>query len=299
MSDGSHAVTVISPYDVYGSGERGPYPFELFHSKCLAQGDSWFSIGSIPPGLTTNILAELELTNSVVVVNCARPGKELQHMTDTTTEPMFDRLLAGKLALRWDAILLSGGGNDLIDAATVGPTATADKRLLATPAERGTGPLQADQYISARGWATFETHLTAVFNAFVDRRDSGINKDVPLVFHTYAHIMPRPAPAGPGHGPWLQPAMVAFAIPPAAWLSVSDALIDKLAGLFSGLIGARQAKDPNCSLYMVDTRWKAQLTLADQAATGPSADFENEIHPTVGGYKKLGVVWRETLDTLI
>lgn len=293
-----HRVSFIDPYRVAApTGEQPAADFDLFERKCLAQGDSWFSIGSLPPGLTSNILAQLELMRSAAVVNCARPGKFLSHMTDTSSEPIFLRLFRGKLAIKWDAILFSGGGNDLIDAASVGPTAPPDQRLLATAAERGPGPLSGDQYISQLGWTTFETHLRSVFTPLVDLRDSGVNKHVPMVFHTYAHIMPRPAPVGFGHGPWLQPAMDAFGVPTTDWLSVSDALMDRLAKLFARLIAERQTVDPACELYLVESR-PAPLILGDQTATGSSGDFLNEIHPTRAGYAKLADVWRTTLDPI-
>jgi len=105
-------------------------------------------------GLTSNLLAQMELTRSAAVVNCARPGVELAHMTDTSTQQNFRKLLTGRFAVKWDAILFSGGGNDLIDAASVGPTEPPDLRLLATQAERGPDPASGDAYISAPGWQT-------------------------------------------------------------------------------------------------------------------------------------------------
>jgi hypothetical protein len=294
----SQQVTVISPWQVAGSGQTGAFPFELFDAKCLAQGDSWFSIGAFPPSFTTNVLAEMQLAKHVVAVNCARPGKVLQHMTDTASEPMFLRLLTGPLAYKWDAILISGGGNDLIDAASVGPDAPPDQRLLLKPGERGSGALSGDDYIGDAGWKTFADHLTVVFNQLLDVRDGGINQGVPLAMHTYAHIMPRPAPAGLGFGPWLLPAMQAFAVPPSDQLAVSEALIDRLAVLLQTLMADREAAHPNSALHLVDTR-TAQLQLADPAATATSGDFVNEIHPTAGGYVKMAAVWRQTLDTLL
>ncbi|MGZ5130336.1 MAG: hypothetical protein ACXWCU_13235 [Caldimonas sp.] len=294
----AQALTVISPGAVSGTGETGQFPFEMFDARCLAQGDSWFSIGAFPPAFTTNVLQEMKLTKHVVAVNCARPGKVLQHMTSTMSEPAFLRLLTGPLALKWDALLVSGGGNDLIDAARIGPGQPPHLRLLATPAERGTGPLQGDDYISDPGWATFVAHLTIVFNQLVDLRDSGLNHGIPLALHTYAHVMPRPAPAGFGFGPWLQPAMLAFAIPASDWLAVSAALMDRLVALLQQLIADRQAAQPNCAVHLVDTR-AAQLVVGDQTATGSSGDFVNEIHPTTGGYAKVAAVWRATLDPLL
>jgi hypothetical protein len=92
-------------------------------------------------------------------------------------------------------------------------------------------------------------------------------------------------------------ALTAFAVPAAAWLGVSNALIDRLARLLEAIVSARRAIDPACALHLVDTR-SAPLVLASQAATGSSGDFLNEIHPRRVGYDKLAAVWRQTLDAL-
>ena len=293
----NHRLTLIDPLRVLNNAGR-PEEFDLVERVLLAQGDSWFSIGSLPPGLTSNLLAQMELTRSAAVVNCARPGIELSHMTDTSSQQSFRKLLAGLFAVKWDAILFSGGGNDLIDAASVGPGAQPDLRLLATMGERGQNPASGDGYISDPGWKTFETHMTEVFNSVVALRDSGINHQVPMVFHTYAHIMPRPAPVAPGHGPWLQPAMVAFAVPPDKWLAVSSALMDRLAKLFTQLMDVHRAADPNCELHLVDSR-PVPIVTGDQNDTGSSGDFLNEIHPTREGYTKLATSWRGPIDDIL
>ena len=293
----NHRLTPVDPLRVLNSGGH-PEEFDLVERILLAQGDSWFSIGSFPPGLTSNLLAQMELTRSAAVVNCARPGSQLAHMTDTSTQQTFRKLLAGRFAVKWDAIVFSGGGNDLIDAASVAPNQQPNLRLLATAAERGPDPTSGDDYISLPGWQTFETHMTAVFDALVAFRDSGINRQVPMVLHTYAHIMPRPAPVAPGHGPWLEPAMNAFAVPPHDWLAVSTALIDRLADLFGRLVAAHRATDPGCALHLVDSR-PIPLQLGDPNATGPSGDFFNEIHPTRGGYTKLAAAWRVPVDQIL
>jgi hypothetical protein len=292
------APIVISPLAATGSGETGPYPFDLFQRKCLAQGDSWFSIGALPPTRTTRIVAELRLLQSTVIVNCARPGALLHRMTDTTRAPDFRRLLTGRLATHWDAILLSGGGNDLIEAVGAPPTADPAQRLLRTPDERGAGPLAPADYISAAGWATFSDHLGVVFNQLIDLRDSGINRGTPLVWHNYARVMPRPAPAGPGFGPWLLPALDKFSVPPAARLDVADELLSRLKRLIDDLTAARKAADPNCNVFVADSM-SQDIVLAAADATDESGDWINEIHLTRGGYRKCAQAWQQVLDVLL
>jgi len=289
----AHRVSFVDPAWVIKNAGNPP-EFDLVERKCLAQGDSWFSIGSIPPGVTSNILAQLELTRSAAVVNCARPGKLLRRMGDTTSEPTFRQLLTGKFADDWDAILLSGGGNDLIEAAGVAPTADASVRLLRTVLERDAAPATGDDYINDPGWATFETYLSGSFQIFLDLKEAGINKSKPLVLHTYCPIMPRPSPAGPGIGPWLQKAMVAYQVPPDRWLDVMTALIDRLAVLL-GRLAATPGATP---IRLVDSR-NAGLVLGDQHDEGASGDFQNEIHPTRAVYTKLAATWRPVVDDVL
>ena len=289
---------IIAPAAAYGQGDTGLFPFDLFDRQCLAQGDSWFSIGSIPPGLTSNVLAELWLSNSTVIVNCGRPSKTLAHMADTLSETMFLRLLRGPSSFRWDAILLSGGGNDLIDAASVGPEAPRDRRLLLRADERAAVPADAAGYLSADGWHTFERHLGEVFAHFISERASGQNWHTPTLLHNYAPIMPRPSGAGFISGPWLQPALAAFGIPIDDWGDVAAELMKRLDRLLRDLVAAHLAADPADTLVVVDTQ-AAGLVPAEPTADGVSGDWQNEIHPTRDGYKKLAVAWRAVLDPLL
>jgi hypothetical protein len=288
-------VQVIDPLIATSNGE--PFPFYLYERRCLAQGDSWFSIGALPPTRTTRVVAELRLARATVVVNCARPGAVLRRMTDTSTELQFLRLLRGKMAMQWDAILISGGGNDLIDAVGSAPTSAPNQRLLRTPAERGEGPLGGADYISEPGWQVFADHISAVFNQLVDERDSGINRSTPLVWHNYARVMPRPAGAGLGFGPWLLPGLDAYAVPAADRLLVSDELITRLGKLVSGIVATRRARDPDCALYVADSQ-SAGIELAAPDSTDVSGDWINEIHCTRAGYQKAAAAWQAVLDPL-
>ena len=292
-------IRMIDVRTALGPGDLGPFPWDLYERRCLAQGDSWFSIGALPPQFTTNLLIEMQLARRTVVTQCARPGKVLRRFTDTTREQDFLRMIRGPLAWRWDAILISGVGNDVIDAVGSPPDQPPHLRLLRTPAERGAGPLAAADYLSTPGWATFATHIGTVFDALIDLRDSGVNRHVPLVMHNYARLMPRPAPAGPLAGPWLHPSFEAYAVPQADRLAVSDELTGRMDQLLRHMIATRQAADPATNLHLVDTRAGAGIVLADAGTDGTSGDWANEIHLTPGGYKKCTVAWADVLDPIL
>ena len=290
---------VIDPYAAMSDGERGPFPFDLYERSCLAQGDSWFSIGSLPPTRTTRVLAELRLLRSTVIVNCAYPGAVLHRMTDTIRQQNFLNLLAGRRSRRFDVILLSGGGNDLIEAIGSPPDSDPPLRLLRTPAERGAGPLAPADYVSEVGWQTFAGHISTVYAELVRLRDdSRVNATTPIVWHNYARVMPRPSPAGFGFGPWLLPALQRYEIPAADHLAVSDVLLERLRNLIDGLVAAQLAQNPAAALHVADSM-AAGLVVSDAAATGDSGDWLNEIHPNRAGYRKCAMAWEKVLDPLL
>lgn len=292
-------VQVIDP--LAATNPEQPFPFDFYERHLLAQGDSWFSIGALPPTRTTRVVAELKLLKSAVVVNCARPGALLHRMTDTTTEQSFLRLLRGRTAMKWHAILLSGGGNDLIDACAAGPDNPPAQRILRTPQERGAGPLTGADYVSEPGWQVFAAHIGEVFNRVVDARDAGINKRVPLVWHNYARVMPTKVGAGIGpvsFGPWLRPSLERFGVPTSDFLMLSDELIGRLGRLVADIVARRNAADPGCNLFVADSQ-SAGIELAAIDADGPSGDWINEIHPTRVGYQKAAMAWQAVLDPLL
>lgn len=285
-------VISISPSQLSGTGESGLYDTAPFARKYLAQGDSWFSIGTFPPWSTTNLLQQMVLSRSTLAVNCAKPGAVLAHMTDTSTARVFLNLLNGNIAWKWDALLMSGGGNDLIDAANTSPNAPVNQRLLLTSGEWG-GGASPSRYLSDAGWTTFAEHMSEVVDLLLVQRDKKpLNRDIPIFFHTYDYVTPRNSPAGLGKGPWLFKALSAFGVPTADWNAVSDELMNRHATMWLALA----AKLGGRNVQVVDSR--GATARAAPGTTGVSNDWENEIHPTPAGYSLLARKWRPQLDTL-
>lgn len=290
------ALRQFSPLDVV-FGRPAADDFPQFPRRFLAQGDSWFSFGSANPLATGNMMDGMAFAKESCVVNCAHPGDVLNHMVDKRREPMFANLLLGHQAWRWDAILLSPGGNDLIDFIRVPPLDAQGQpvppmlRALLTAAERGGSPDAAAAYISEEGWDTFVQHLVPQFHEFVAMRDASSSQSAgaPVFVHTYDFITPRNAGAGAGKGPWLFPALNDYAVPEALWIPLTGLFLARLTDLMRGLALP--------AFHVIDTQ--GTLLPAALGSTGDNRDWANEIHPNPGGYVKLGRVFAAGIEAVM
>jgi hypothetical protein len=282
-------LTVFRPDDVLNHGDN-PADLSSPRYRFLAQGDSWFSIGDLNLAKNSNLLFEMAFTNSRCAVNCARAGSTLRRMVDQMREPAFNALLCGAQWRPWDGILLSAGGNDLIEA--LGHTGIADPalRLFLTPAERTGDPSQAASYVSDAGWTTFETYLRANFATLMDMRDLRVlNHNIPVFVHTYHYPTIREAPAGLGMGPWLFTAAVDFEIPQTLWPAIATAIFDRFADLLIAIALGHS------NMHVFDSARLVSIVPAAPGTRKESGDWMNEIHLTWQGYEKLALAWSASI----
>ena len=253
-----------------------------FFPCIVAEGDSWFSLGSVPP---KNILQELDFSTHSAVVNLAFPGDTAadlrralkssgrKHVDSWLSE--FGRIVCDRSSYSYAAILLSAGGNDLIDAVP---------HLL----KRGINyadadPAQPQQIVDESALAQFDTFLLDNLSALLRfvRDQPSPNRDAPVFIHTYDYPTPNDAPATVLGGrigeAWLYPNLVAAGVPSVLWQPLMRYLLDHLAGQLSALALP--------DFHVVRTT--GLLVPAALGATGASGDWENEIHPTSGGYRKI------------
>lgn len=282
---------VFTPADAASSAD--PAPISEYNIQLLAQGDSWFSLGALPPTDTTNLFDGMGTsTTGACVVNCARPGKHLKLMTDAVDEHEFARFLGKRTGRPWSGILLSGGGNDLIAAINQSPTNIPVNRVLAVSSE-WSSTVGVDRYISNAGWMQFSDHMVAVFRKLlelVNRRPE--NRTIPIVMHNYDIAVPRDSGPGLGLPAWLYPAMQTYQIPAPDRPALAATLMRRLDTLLQH-IADTTAERP---VHLVKTH--GTLTSALPSDAGPTVDWQNEIHPSKIGYRKLAAKWNPVLDAV-
>ena len=284
-----------------------PPPLADFGRRLLAEGDSWFTISTLNLPQASNVLFKLEFSQTTAIINCAYPGDTLQHMVDWFRDPFFDRLLCQpRFACYWEAILVSAGGNDLIDAAQVPPLrddgtpVPPDQRLLLTAQEAGaslvTGP---ERFISPQGWKTLASYLLANFAELVAHRDQGPSKGRPIFLHTYA--LPTVRPSGTVGAPqgWLYPALQRYGLTGADAQGVSDALFGRLRRLLLALDMHSGQAEALPQVHVFDSAGLPDIQPAPAGQAAPSDDWVNEIHLSPAGYGKLGQVFGPWMEKVL
>lgn len=284
---------------------QAPYSaLSEYGRRLLAEGDSWFTIGSLTFERAPNLLGQIELATSTAIVSCAYPGDTLQRMVDGVHDAWFDRLLrVRRYASYWDAILFSAGGNDLIDACQVpardatGQPIPPTRRLLLTPDEAPPGP--PARYLSEPGWTLLADYLRANLSLIVQRRDQGPSAGRPLFLHTYAVPTARPAGAPGAPLGWLYPALLGMGIPEADWPALTAELFGRLRALLLAADAASGSPHALADVHVFDSAGMTTIVPAQPGTRGDSGDWVNEIHLNTSGYVKVGRAFGAFIDATL
>jgi lysophospholipase L1-like esterase len=258
-----------------------------FTHRILAEGDSWFSINAVPG---TNLLKALAFEHPTIILNIAEPGDTILRMSALVKNEWMRKLVTDRnFASRWDLLLLSGGGNDLIDSAGA---------IVKAPSTAGSAD-PAD-YVDAVELARLVAAVQEGFRRLADLRDApgSTCAGKPIVTHTYDYAMPRPSPGKflifNALGPWLHRAFEDKGTPNALRMPVTRLLLD---GLGDGITALAQGPGAIPNFHVVDTRGTLEPAAPD--ASGRSGDWENEIHPSAKGYRKLSEVVSPVVRSLL
>lgn len=276
------APDVIHPRDV-GHGDlsavvgSGEYAWHF-----LAEGDSWFTIGALP---SSNLLFEMRLARWAQIFNLAYPGDTIKRISTLAKNDDLQRWLARRnFATRFDALILSGGGNDVIDEAA---------GLISTQAEHGLDPEAPESYVDEGALDDLLGRIQRGFAEIIKIRDSehSLSRHAPAFVHTYDYATPRNAPARfiggiPMSGPWLHAVFRNSGMPIELQQRIANHLMDRLAQALWELDSERGLPTLRLpAFHVVETR--NTLVMANPSEIGNSNDWLNEIHPNLAGYRKL------------
>lgn len=275
---------VISSLDFDQALDRGLAP-EQFKYRLLAEGDSWMERSSaLTVSLPEHLARAMDAAgDEVLIINLARFGDTMRRIGDTASGDL-GAWLDTSFNWRFDALLLSAGGNDFIDAAL-------------DPAP-GHGILRdlADRQVPVRGSDCLEPaaldrlvleYLHPSFERLYQRVQDSRHAGLPILLNHYDTPVARDAPATPLGKSWLHRAYVNNSIPESLWPDLTRSLFGELRQTIS-----EWALDRD-EVRVVPT---GDVLLPAQAgSSGSSGDWLNEIHPNAAGWRKLALRWRDAL----
>jgi hypothetical protein len=256
--------------------------------RVLAEGDSWLSIFLPRNG---NLLTWLESEHDVVVLDLSYPGDTLAEMAGGRQFELFQRLISDERhGWRFDAILLNGGGNDLIG--------TGLKRILRKPARRRRTTRAEDCIDSAR-LDRLLRRIESCYRKFIDARStSAMHNGCPMLTWSYDFITPRQCGAQllgvTIAGPWICPQLDG-----AGFVSseLQKSITDHLLVTFKRRVLEPLAFDQTLDVHLVDTQ--GTLVPASAEHLSSTGDWADEIHPSAQGWSKLGRRIGSALDALL
>lgn len=275
----------ITTWDLFDREDSAEDP-ALYDTLILAEGDSWFTIGGL---FAPNLLMSLRFHKHTLILNCASPGDTIVHMSALAHNYVYKEALRYDYA--WDAILLSGGGNDLIDR--------ADEIILNKAQRKGQTIHGPADYCDQGQLDRLIDDVQRGYRRLASVRDNapGPASAAPIFVHTYDYTTPRNAPARfivATIGPWIYTALQRSQVPEYDWLAVTDYLFDTLA---EGILELARPPHGLPGFHVINTRKSLQRAALD--TVGDSGDWLNEIHPNEDGYRKLAKKLEKKLVPLL
>ncbi len=262
---------------------------DLFKYRFLVEGDSWMErsaalSASLPHYLARHFDAAGE---DVLIINCAKFGDTMRRIGECLDSD-FSGWVKTAFAWKFDAILLSAGGNDFIDAARdPGPGQGLLRDMAAQPV-----PANGYDCINVGAIATLvNQYLNPNFKLLYDLVQSSRHAGVPILLNRYDTPVARHAPAFPGGKAWLARAYVRNGITPALWRDLTNGIFRDIQATVAGWTAGRPV------VRLVPTA--GVLTPAATGSIGSSGDWLNEIHPNAAGWEKLAPIWHAAIKAVV
>ena len=268
-------LTVMKKRGVKGLGAKagkttaapkaGALPLQVF-----AEGDSWFKYPI--PFFGGGIIDRLEKRLGVPILNLAKAGDEVRFMLGVKEREHIREQLANGCPAGgpWDAMLFSGGGNDIVDNPMALWIREFDSAL--TPAQLVHQP-------------RFDAALALVragYEDLITLRDA-LSPNTHLFFHGYDFAI-ADGRGVCGMGPWLKPTFDLHHFPNLAKRTgVMEVLLQQFAAMLQAVAQGR----PKVTVIAT------QGTLSPQ----PSS-WHNELHPSKAGFNAFAALFQAELKAV-
>jgi lysophospholipase L1-like esterase len=262
---------------------------QFFKYRFLAEGDSWMDRSAM---FHTSLLQKLApkmdaAGDDVLIINLASAGDTMHRIGECDTVE-FRQWLNTSFSWKFDAILLSAGGNDFIDAARdpdAGQGIIKDLAGAAAPAN-GRDCLNRNAVD-----ALINDYLDPSFSALYNAIQSSRHADVPIFLNCYDTPTARNAPAFPGGRSWLFDSYTKNSIPSALWPDLTDGIFSEVQATVDRWVKVGD------NLTGVPT--SGTLIAAAAGSSGSNGDWLNEIHPNASGWDKLAQVWQRAIKKVL
>jgi hypothetical protein len=238
--------------------------------QVFAEGDSWFEYPV--PLFGGGIVPRLEKLLGVPVLNLAKAGDEVRFMlgVEERREIMKQFTTGCPAGGPWDAMLFSGGGNDIVD----NPMALWIKDFDPT--------IPIVDHIHPQRFGAALALVQAGFEDLIDLRND-LSPSTKLILHGYDFALPD----GRGIcnlGPWLKPTFDLRKFPnQAGGASVVRAMLERFGKMLTSLAAAHS------DVFFINT----QGTLSPVAES-----WHNELHPAKKGFQRFAESFRAKLKQL-
>jgi hypothetical protein len=245
-----------------GSDTLGAEPLQIF-----AEGDSWFDYPV--PLFGGGIIPRLEKRVGVPILNLAKAGDEVRFMLGVTERKIIAaQFTAGCPAGGpWDAMLFSGGGNDIVDNPMALWINDFDPNR---PAAAQINQARLDAALSI---------VRAGYEDLVSMRDA-LSPDTHLFVHAYDFAIPDGR--GVCHfGPWLKPTFDLRRFPD---LPTAAAVVKVMLQQFAAMLES-----------LADSRSRMTVINGQGTLEAVAKSWHNELHPAKAGFNAFADVFRDRL----
>jgi hypothetical protein len=236
----------------------------------IAQGDSWFDY-PLPLGNPSDVVAHLKHLPSMApeVLALAHHGEAAEDMLGVTKLHELLAHLKNPANGGFDAILFSGGGNDL--AGDQFRLWIAEASAVGMDPAKGLNQPRLDAIMGV---------VKAGYEDLIAARND-VEKTIPIFAHGYDFAIPNGVGVC-GAGPWLKPGL-----DDRGWTDPGKAraIVRQLLVAFDAMLKVFEADALNNIVYV-----RTQGTLSD-------AQWDNELHPTPEGFAPITMRFVDALRT--